>query len=539
MNTSRSSSTRGSIIGPWRTAAARGPATSRHVTVAREHTGGYEAGDDHEDSEAHHHGDHHAGDYIELSADEVGPSLRDKVRAARHALREVLEVTAGPGEPTGGEVASLLELLAALDTGHAAAVELTATAQRNGAAERRTGLPLENLLSFQSRAPYGERRALTNVADQLPSMPHLRRAFHAGAVGWAELRSILAEARSLNAEQRARLDEGFADLERLARLEPDALADAVRDAAAKLRPDLEEDRARRVIERRFFSLQPALDGSGTGYFELDPAGFAPVAEAIQAALPGPSAGPRDVSRDAVGEDTEMDAEADEIEQSSPDGDPAFCDPVAFRSRARQRADALVHLAEVFLARPSTTDAGSDAPDAPGTVPPGSPTRARPSIQVICEVGHLTGDDAAASAARALVAAIGGPVRLTAETVRRLSCDTHLQLIFTEAGEVLGTTDPTDVIPRAVRRAVKARDQGCRFPGCSAPHHWTDLHHVQFRRHDGPTTVANLVALCRRHHTAVHEGGWKLDLDRNGTLTVARGRRRHTSDPPLRRTLLPD
>jgi hypothetical protein len=110
---------------------------------------------------------------------------------------------------------------------------------------------------------------------------------------------------------------------------------------------------RQDIERRFFHLQPQLGGTGgTGYFELDGEDFATVAAGLEAAMPAPSAGPNDVTTDAIGHADDEDAD----ESQTADGDPAFCDPVPQRVRARQRADALVLLAESFLAG---TRAGRD------------------------------------------------------------------------------------------------------------------------------------------------------------------------------------
>ena len=538
--------------------ARREPAHAHRATwsgaqLAREHPGAYDPTGNDDDQD----GDHD-------DAGEVGPGLRDKVRHARQTLGAVLAAATDPTEPGGGELGALLDLLAGIDTAQAAAVELIATAQRHGLAERSAALPLDGLLSFSSRATYGDRRTLTAIAEQLPTMPHLRTAFHAGVVGWAEVRTILAEARALNADQRAELDAGFADHHRLARLDPDRLVEAVQDEVARLRPDRERERTRRAIERRYLALQPALDGTGTGYFELDAPAYGAVTAAIQAALTAPSAGPNDITRDAVGEADPDGADTED----TPDGDPGFCDHPVDRSLARRRADALVRLAEVFLAGPTTAAGTHSVTDPAATTAPATATgltgtpgaagastnaaeavtstaarplsRARPLLHAICDVNHLTGHDSAARlAARALLATAGGPLRLTPETIRRLACDARLQLIFTDQGQVLGTTDPTDDIPLAVRRALWARDQGCRFPGCTAPAHWTDAHHVTYREHGGPTTLDNLVLLCRRHHTAVHEGGWRLTLDPDATVHIRRGRRRHTADPPLRRTLLPD
>ena len=39
-------------------------------------------------------------------------------------------------------------------------------------------------------------------------------------------------------------------------------------------------------------------------------------------------------------------------------------------------------------------------------------------------------------------------------------------------------------------------------------HWAD---------GGPTTLSNLALLCRRHHRAVHEEGFKVDRDHDGAL----------------------
>lgn len=65
-------------------------------------------------------------------------------------------------------------------------------------------------------------------------------------------------------------------------------------------------------------------------------------------------------------------------------------------------------------------------------------------------------------------------------------------------------------PEWLVRAVKARDGGCRFPGCSASSRHVDLDHVR-PWPLGPTSYDNLVCLCRRHHRIKHMPGWTLRL----------------------------
>ncbi len=67
------------------------------------------------------------------------------------------------------------------------------------------------------------------------------------------------------------------------------------------------------------------------------------------------------------------------------------------------------------------------------------------------------------------------------------------------------------------RALKARDKGCRFPGCDRPASWTNAHHIVHWARGGTTDLANLVLLCHRHHWMVHEGGWQLVKRDDGTL----------------------
>jgi hypothetical protein len=61
----------------------------------------------------------------------------------------------------------------------------------------------------------------------------------------------------------------------------------------------------------------------------------------------------------------------------------------------------------------------------------------------------------------------------------------------------------------LRRALRRRDRGCRFPGCEN-HRFVDAHHIEHWAQGGETSVDNLVLLCRRHHKLLHEGGYLVE-----------------------------
>jgi hypothetical protein len=72
------------------------------------------------------------------------------------------------------------------------------------------------------------------------------------------------------------------------------------------------------------------------------------------------------------------------------------------------------------------------------------------------------------------------------------------------------------VPSALKRALKRRDRGCRFPGCEH-HRFVDAHHLRHWANGGETSLDNLVLLCRRHHRLVHEGGYSLERLDGGRL----------------------
>ena len=114
----------------------------------------------------------------------------------------------------------------------------------------------------------------------------------------------------------------------------------------------------------------------------------------------------------------------------------------------------------------------------------------------------------------------GGIHVSAETARRLACDAaKVEMQHGQDGEILDVGRRTRTISPALRRALAARDGQCRFPGCQ--NRRTDAHHVQHWAGGGETVLDNLVLLCRRHHRAVHEGGFRITLDAAGEVEFLR------------------
>ncbi len=108
-------------------------------------------------------------------------------------------------------------------------------------------------------------------------------------------------------------------------------------------------------------------------------------------------------------------------------------------------------------------------------------------------------------------------------MKRLCCDgSVVWLVEGPDGEPVGVTTKTRNVSAPLRRALQARDRMCRWVGCTNTG-WLDAHHLIHWIDGGPTTLDNLVTLCRHHHRAVHEGGWTIHHRQDGLhFTSPRG-----------------
>lgn len=308
-------------------------------------------------------------------------------------------------------------------------------------------------LAFRTGIDLGAAREKVRTARVLVGLPETGASMARGELSFSQVRALTRVATPENEADLLELATGCttAQLERI-----------VRGWKRGTRKD-EEALERQRHETRTLSVFPAEDGTYLVRGTLTPEVGALLMRAIEAAS------------DALFREQPM----PELETD--------------RAAAQRRADALGLLAERALA---TGFAGEGAPIS-GTKPE--------RYQVVLHVDPET-LEAESEPGRS---ELEDGTRVSAETSRRISCDVAVVPIrHAPDGSVLDVGRRTRTISPALRRALEARDRGCRFPGCGL--RFTDGHHVVHWADGGETSLSNTVLLCPFHHRLVHEGGWRVD-----------------------------
>jgi Domain of unknown function (DUF222)/HNH endonuclease len=204
-------------------------------------------------------------------------------------------------------------------------------------------------------------------------------------------------------------------------------------------------------------------------------------------------------RDRVGRDTSASA-ADAGDADAGDGDTATTtDDVADVSVTHgpeRRADALVMMADTVLATGATTRASAER------------------YQVVVHV-----DESSLAGREDGCCELDAGVGLAPETAARIACDASIVTLVERDGVPVSVGRKRRTVPPSLRRALQARDRGCRFPGCTH-RRFTDAHHVVHWTKGGETGLDNLALLCRAHHRLVHEGAYEVHLG-GGTISFVR------------------
>ena len=153
-------------------------------------------------------------------------------------------------------------------------------------------------------------------------------------------------------------------------------------------------------------------------------------------------------------------------------------------------------------------------------------------------GSLGGESRASTAGDSLSAAPlfagartldGRP--LSALAVSVLTCDSLLERLLMADQRVIDQGRSAREFTPSQRRAVFARDRGCRFPGCSLGPRHCQVHHLEPWQTGGRTDLANAVALCSFHHHVVHRPRWRAALGSRGEFIVHRADGSTVHGPP--------
>ncbi|MEX1162499.1 MAG: hypothetical protein WEB03_02860, partial [Nitriliruptor sp.] len=392
-------------------------------------------------------------------------------------------VPGGPALSADAELAGLVAALHEADRAMARAVALAGRIDgRRAAAEE--GMTVDGAVQLHTGAARSDVSMVLTAGDVLATMPATAGLFDAGVLSWGHVRALVTGLRRLDATARDALDTYLGEqADHLSAMDPERRLWALDDAIAQFSPlRAAEDRADRQVDTEFLALQGRLDGSGTGYGEFGPESFTAITGALAAEADAPRARP------CAGD------------QHGPD------EPVP--SRAQQLAAALVRLC---TRRPGDASAGGSTPV---------------RFSVVVDLDRITN----AAAGHIATGVRGRPPRIVRRALDRLACDAALDVVVRDGADLLAAQRYAPEVTAATRRAVAARDGGCRFPGCTAPLRWCDVHHVRPQAAGGDHAVWNLVSLCRAHHTTVHRRGWTQHLDRDGTYRIRRRGRTWTTRP---------
>ncbi|HEY6322569.1 MAG TPA: DUF222 domain-containing protein [Thermoanaerobaculia bacterium] len=304
----------------------------------------------------------------------------------------------------------------------------------------------------------GAAREKVRVARALGALPLLSAAMRRGEISYSKVRALTRIATPANEEELLRFGRAgtAAHVERLVR-------------GMRLVDRLAARSEKRLHATRYLRAYTDEDGMVVVKARLAPEAGAALLRALEAgveALYGPRGGQPFTAAQETADDT---------------------------SAEQRRADALGLVAE------SALTAGLD---------PGSRgDRYQVVVHVDAEVLTADGDERGSSW-------LADGSRVSAETSRRLACDSARVVMRHAAdGRVLDVGRRTRAISPGLRRALEHRDTGCRFPGCGR--RLCDAHHVEHWADGGGTSLANTLLLCRRHHRAVHEERFSVELAPGG------------------------
>lgn len=346
---------------------------------------------------------------------------------------------------------------------------------------------------------------LVRAIEQLRDLPAVRDALETGRVTLPQARTIASQVATLPRVQDLRVAaaDRMVELVEIEGYDASDLQNAFRDVVRELDPDgrlLDDDRSRAKQERgAHHSRHLALSPDGHGGVRLRGYGTVEDSERIRSVLMSLAA-PVTTEPGACGG------------QASPAGAPLL--------------DEHGHPTQVPCATPGCGHDGRDPRDhgkrmwdalvdaceqlrATETLPRdhGSP----PRVVVLIDQESLK--QAVIDAGLARDGELPSDERLSAQAVRRLACDGEIVAAVLGAdSQVLDVGRAQRLVTAALFMALVVRDRHCAFPGCTRPPVACDAHHVVHWADGGPTSLENLVLLCRHHHVLTHQTPWTVHID---------------------------
>ncbi|WP_114046090.1 HNH endonuclease signature motif containing protein [Acidipropionibacterium virtanenii] len=176
-----------------------------------------------------------------------------------------------------------------------------------------------------------------------------------------------------------------------------------------------------------------------------------------------------------------------------------------RTTAQRQADAITDMVTALQSAGQVPVAGGEAPRVVVTLDytrllqlavEAAATGLRPDGTMLDEV----------SVARLRTAVTGTTetgADVAASQVRLACCDAGiLPTVLGQASEILDVGREHRLVTPQIRKALTLRDSGCVFPGCTVPAPACQAHHVIPWWAGGPTSLNNLVLICRHHHGVI-------------------------------------
>ncbi|GAC1332817.1 MAG: HNH endonuclease signature motif containing protein [Candidatus Dormibacteria bacterium] len=384
------------------------------------------------------------------------PELRDLKAAVRRVVfRE--EVDYRPDQL----VKQMAELVRQSDILRREAAQIAGTLERTNEAERQAFHTTTDLVRHTCNLSVRAASELVVVGKQLDQLPMSSVALDEGAIGFGHLANLARTAAFIETHKKGHFDE----VPLLARAEQESVSRfsfTCNDARHAQDPEAVTAAEVDAVEQRELKFNAMDDGITYLNARLDSVGAGVVRTLLE-------------------------------------GMAVKCGTDDQRRLPRRMADALIDLATERMARGDLADHG------------GAPV----AISIVCTDRHFQGEPGSPGASMEYC-----PVSISSVATQRYACNATITAMWLDGRLVEGEVDFTHPKPtKRQRRAIAARDGGCRYPGCHKSPSQCEVHHVVFRSHGGKTTLSNMIMLCSFHHWKAHEGGWKVGLRDDGQVFV--------------------